>query len=155
MLILSVVTATLSWFSIFTRVSSLTLIKELFAPCDFNPTEGSLEAELCNPMNQTHVALMLFLAALLKFVLTVYTIGTKVPAGLFVPNLAIGACLGRAVGIGFELLVKEYGAVGLFSSCDSEGTVGGTCVTPGGYAMVGAVAMLGGVTRYLLCLTSV
>jgi len=44
-------------------------------------------------------------ALVFKLVITVFTFGMKVPAGLFIPSLAIGAICGRLVGIGMEELV--------------------------------------------------
>lgn len=43
---------------------------------------------------------LLFLALILKLVMTVFTFGIKVPCGLFIPSLALGAIAGRIVGIG-------------------------------------------------------
>jgi chloride channel 3/4/5 len=42
---------------------------------------------------------LLLLAAACKFALTAWTFGTMVPAGIFLPSIAIGACVGRAVGL--------------------------------------------------------
>jgi chloride channel 3/4/5 len=39
-----------------------------------------------------------------KCVITVFTIGIKVPAGLYIPSLCMGAIMGRIVGIGMEQL---------------------------------------------------
>lgn len=43
---------------------------------------------------------LLVLAFFLKLALTVFTFGMKVPAGLFIPSLLLGAIMGRIVGIG-------------------------------------------------------
>lgn len=43
---------------------------------------------------------LLFVAFFLKLALTVFTFGMKVPAGLFIPSLLLGAIMGRIVGIG-------------------------------------------------------
>jgi chloride channel 3/4/5 len=47
---------------------------------------------------------MLALALIFKCVITVFTIGIKVPAGLYIPSLCMGAIMGRIVGIGMEQL---------------------------------------------------
>lgn len=45
------------------------------------------------------IALMLIFVAIVKFILTLFTIGARIPAGLFMPSIVIGACIGRAIGI--------------------------------------------------------
>lgn len=41
----------------------------------------------------------LLLATLIRTVLVIVSYGCKVPAGIFVPSMAIGASFGRMVGI--------------------------------------------------------
>ena len=41
----------------------------------------------------------LFIATILRLGLVVISYGCKVPAGIFVPSMAIGATFGRMVGI--------------------------------------------------------
>lgn len=50
---------------------------------------------------------LLVLAFFLKFALAVFTFGMKVPAGLFIPSLLLGAILGRIVGIGMLSTLKK------------------------------------------------
>ena len=89
--------------------------------------------------------------------------GTRLPAGMFIPSLAgalsnlksitqssnvvpppsVGALVGRMIGFAMEMLQSEIGDTGFFSSC----TQTSRCITPGIYAIVGAAAVLGGVTR--------
>lgn len=87
---------------------------------------------------------LLVLALIFKLVLTVFTFGMKVPCGLFIPSLCLGAIIGRIVGIGMEQLAFNYPSIWLFSG---ECSTGKDCITPGLYSMVGAAAVLGGVTR--------
>lgn len=42
----------------------------------------------------------LLLALVLKLIMTIFTFGMKVPCGLFIPSLCLGAIVGRIVGIG-------------------------------------------------------
>ena len=44
------------------------------------------------------------LALIFKVLITIFTFGIKVPAGLFIPSLSFGAIFGRMVGIGMEQL---------------------------------------------------
>jgi chloride channel 3/4/5 len=89
---------------------------------------------------ETAIAL-LCVALVNKLVLTIFTFGVKVPAGLFVPSLAMGAIVGRVVGILIENMALQN--PDMFKHCDT----GKECIMPGLYAMVGAAAVLGGVTR--------
>jgi chloride channel 3/4/5 len=50
----------------------------------------------------------LALALLFKLVITIFTFGIKVPAGIFIPSLCMGAICGRMVGIGVEQFVFNY-----------------------------------------------
>ena len=75
----------------------------------------------------------------------------KVPAGLFIPSLCMGAIVGRMVGIGMEQFIYTYHDV-LPWFFQAECSNNGSCITPGLYAMVGAAAVLGGVTRMTVSL---
>lgn len=86
----------------------------------------------------------LILAFIVYLILTIFTFGMKVPCGLFIPSLCLGAIMGRIVGIGMEQLAYNYPKIWIFSG---ECSTGDDCITPGLYAMVGAAAVLGGVTR--------
>lgn len=43
---------------------------------------------------------LLTLAFVVYLILTIFTFGMKVPCGLFIPSLCLGAIMGRIVGIG-------------------------------------------------------
>jgi chloride channel 3/4/5 len=93
---------------------------------------------------------LLVLALIFKLVTTVFTFGMKVPCGLFIPSLCLGGIVGRIVGIGVQQLASSYPHIWIFGGeCASSDD----CITPGLYAMVGAAAVLGGVTRMtgMLC----
>lgn len=80
----------------------------------------------------------------------------QVPCGLFIPSLAMGGITGRIVGILMQQLAAKHPHLWFFdNSCGLPGQEG--CITPGLYAMVGAAAVLGGVTRmtgknFFLCI---
>ena len=67
------------------------------------------------------------------FFVAVVTFGGAYPAGVFVPNMLIGAALGRLFGFFAEILVPEA----------NKGT----------YALIGAAAQLGGFTRMTAAVT--
>jgi chloride channel 3/4/5 len=48
---------------------------------------------------QLSVAGMLIFVAVIKFILTSFSFGAKLPGGIWMPLICIGACVGRAVGI--------------------------------------------------------
>ena len=60
------------------------------------------------------------------------TFGIKVPAGIFIPTLGIGALFGRIVGEGVAWLYLMRPEWGMFRSCGGDGE----CIIPGMYAMV-------------------
>jgi chloride channel 3/4/5 len=79
----------------------------------------------------------------------IFTFGIKIPCGLFVPCLALGAITGRIVGILMELISFKNPDFFLF---ESECQKSANCIEPGIYALVGACAFLGGATRMTLSL---
>lgn len=88
--------------------------------------------------------MLLILALILKLTTTIITFGMKIPCGLFIPSLCLGSITGRIVGIGMQQLAFRYPHLWIFNGeCDSSDD----CITPGLYAMVGAAAVLGGITR--------
>jgi len=68
------------------------------------------------------------------FLCAVVAYGLAVPAGLFIPSMMIGASLGRLIGESMHKLAPDT-------------------VEPGLYALVGATAVLGGITRMTISLT--
>ncbi|KAG0006782.1 glycerol ethanol, ferric requiring protein [Modicella reniformis] len=69
------------------------------------------------------------------------------PAGIFVPSMAIGALFGRMIGLIVRATQVAYPGFVLFSSCKPDVP----CITPGTYAFLGAAAALGGVMRLTVC----
>lgn len=71
-------------------------------------------------------------------------------SGLFIPSMTLGAITGRIVGILFETLV--YYRPNFFLFARECSTADEQCVVPGFYAVIGACAFLGGVTRMTVSL---
>ncbi|XP_062373104.1 H(+)/Cl(-) exchange transporter 3 isoform X5 [Sardina pilchardus] len=158
------VTAVVAFPNPYTRQNTSELIKELFTDC--GPLESSQLCQYRSRMNGTSAYTdaagntastpgvysamwQLGLALVFKVVMTIFTFGLKVPSGLFIPSMAIGAIAGRIVGIVMEQLAYYHHDWFLFKEwCE----VGADCITPGLYAMVGAAACLGGVTRMTVSL---
>ncbi len=159
------VTALLAFPNEYTRMNTSELIYLLFNQCgvtnqagicDYvnrNFTNVNQEVSIAEAGPGVYAAMWeLALALVLKMVLTIFTFGLKVPCGLFIPSLCMGAIVGRIVGIGMEQLVYHYHEAlpwFLHGECAREGA---SCITPGLYAMVGAAAVLGGVTRMTVSL---
>ncbi|XP_070197620.1 H(+)/Cl(-) exchange transporter 4-like isoform X2 [Littorina saxatilis] len=160
-LVVTFITALISYPNQYTRMNSSELIRLLVSRC--GPED---EMELCDynrnlstphpyqssavASSGVHSALWkLFLALIFKSVITVFTFGLKIPAGLFIPSMAVGAITGRMIGIGMEQLVLANPSSPLFANmCEQD-----SChITPGLYALVGAAAALGGVTRMTVSL---
>ncbi|KAJ8405835.1 hypothetical protein AAFF_G00312720 [Aldrovandia affinis] len=157
-LVVTAVTAVLAFPNDYTRVSTSELISELFNDCSLLDS-----SELCDHGNATGgqagggpasrnlavTMLQLSLALVFKVVITIVTFGIKVPSGLFIPSMAVGAIAGRLMGVGMEQLAYYHHDSVLFRGWCSSGA---DCITPGLYAMVGAAACLGGVTRMTVSL---
>ena len=51
---------------------------------------------------------MLALAGIYKLVTVTFTYGIKIPAGLFIPSMYVGACVGRILGVLIEQVFLLY-----------------------------------------------
>lgn len=103
------------------------------------------------PGNKIDVAIWHLLWALLvQIILVTFTIGTRVPSGLIIPSISIGAITGRITGIFMEKLISNSQDVDMLKrACGVENE---HCVTAGLYAVVGGCAFLGGVSRMTVSL---
>ncbi|XP_041841478.1 H(+)/Cl(-) exchange transporter 5 isoform X2 [Melanotaenia boesemani] len=164
-LVVAALTAVIAYPNSYTRMSGAELISELFNDCSLldssqlcgykqpvNISETGAGNSLADrPAGQgLYTALwQLALALIFKILITVITFGMKVPSGLFIPSMAVGAIAGRLLGVGMEQLAYYNHDWLIFKGwC----TPGADCITPGLYAMVGAAACLGGVTRMTVSL---
>jgi chloride channel 3/4/5 len=50
----------------------------------------------------------------------VITFGIKLPAGIFIPTLGVGACAGRVVGIAMQWLQLNNPSFSLFNACGGD-----------------------------------
>ena len=87
------------------------------------------------------MALSLAFATVMRLFLVIISYGCKVPAGIFVPSMAIGASFGRMVGILVQALHEHFPHARLFKGCEPDVP----CITPGTYAFLGAGAALSGI----------
>ncbi|KAL0956550.1 hypothetical protein HGRIS_002688 [Hohenbuehelia grisea] len=139
-------TALMCFLNPYTRMGGTELVAHLFAEC--RTGSANTHSGLCvlDPGSFEHiwpVVSAILTAMLVKGVLTVITFGIKVPAGIFIPTLGVGACAGRVLGILMQYFQANHPTSGIFHACGGDLD----CVVPGLYAMVGAAATLSGVTR--------
>ncbi|XP_063930538.1 H(+)/Cl(-) exchange transporter 3-like isoform X2 [Zophobas morio] len=88
-------------------------------------------------------ACVLIISVAFTLILTALTFGIQVPAGIFIPSMSAGAMMGRLVGIFFQWLRRNSATLTRIFPCKNNSY----CINPGLYALCGAAAGLGGVTR--------
>ncbi|GAB7343267.1 hypothetical protein MBLNU457_1323t1 [Dothideomycetes sp. NU457] len=121
----------------FLRIDMTESMEILFLEC-----EGGHDYNgLCDKQNRWRMVLSLAIACILRTFLVIISYGCKVPAGIFVPSMAIGATFGRMVGILVQALHEAYPSSQFFSACQPDVP----CITPGTYAFLGAAAALSGI----------
>ncbi|CAF3193547.1 unnamed protein product [Rotaria socialis] len=162
--ILTLITAFICYPNLYLRLTMPELIRRLVGQCrvdnhmdlcDYErekPTgtaTSKLYSALAGP--GIHRAIwQLFWALIVQITLVIFTIGTKIPSGLIVPSISIGAIAGRLIGIITEQIAYQNQHLAILRhEC---GVSNEHCVTPGLYAVVGACAFLGGVSRMTVSL---
>ncbi|GJJ06281.1 hypothetical protein Clacol_000472 [Clathrus columnatus] len=140
-LLITFITTMLCFINPYTRMAGTELVYNLFEECH----KGESHKGLCpkTPDDIRPLILAIGIAMIVKAMLTVVTFGIKLPAGIFIPTLGVGACFGRIVGYLVQYLQWKRPDMPLFKHCVGDNS----CIVPGIYAMVGAAAALSGVTR--------
>ncbi|KAJ1844354.1 hypothetical protein LPJ73_005196 [Coemansia sp. RSA 2703] len=95
--------------------------------------------------------MLLGLALLNRASFAIITFGMKVPSGLVLPSMSIGALFGRLVGTYMEYLTRAYSGAEIFAKCPADSR----CVIPGIYALVGAGATLTGATHTTIAVVAI
>lgn len=140
-LIVTLVTALISFPNKFTRAQSSELVYTLFAECQAISDD---QFGICRTGAASGGVIVLLLeAAALGFVLASVTFGLQIPAGIILPSMAIGALYGRALGMLVQIWQQNHPDAVVFAGCEPDVP----CITPGTYAIIGAASALGGVTR--------
>ncbi|KAI9741529.1 MAG: glycerol ethanol, ferric requiring protein [Claussenomyces sp. TS43310] len=130
-------TAIICYPNMFLRIDMTESMEILFLEC-----EGAEDYHgLCEQKNRWRMILSLTIATVVRIFLVIISYGCKVPAGIFVPSMAIGASFGRTVGILVQALHEAYPTSVFFSACEPDVP----CITPGTYAFLGAGAALSGI----------
>ncbi|OAL54588.1 chloride channel protein 3 [Pyrenochaeta sp. DS3sAY3a] len=134
---LAVLTAIICYPNMFLRIDMTESMEILFQEC-----EGDKDYDqLCDRDQRWHMIGSLAIATIIRTLLVVISFGCKVPAGIFVPSMAIGAAFGRMIGIFVQHLHESFPNSAFFAACDPDGP----CITPGTYAFLGAAAALSGI----------
>jgi chloride channel 3/4/5 len=135
--ILAMATGVICYPNMFLRIDMTESMEILFRECE----GGHDYDQLCEASNRWHLVLSLFLATTIRTLLVIISYGSKIPAGIFVPSMAIGASFGRMVGIMVQALHEAYPQSRFFAGCEPDVP----CITPGTYAFLGAGAALSGI----------
>ncbi|KAJ7178489.1 chloride channel [Mycena crocata] len=151
-MLVTVITSAFCFLNPYTRMGGTELVYKLFAEC--RTGSGNTHSGLCviDPGSIEHiwpVVQAILVAMVVKGALTIVTFGIKVPAGIFIPTLGVGACAGRVLGIGMQWMQVRNPDSRLFQACGGDMD----CIIPGLYAMIGAAATLSGVTRTTISLS--
>jgi chloride channel 3/4/5 len=143
--ILAGATAIICYPNMFLRVDMTEMMEMLFLEC-----EGDQDYDgICEAKNRWSMVFSLFIATTLRILLVIISYGCKVPAGIFVPSMAIGASFGRMIGILVQALHESFPNSRFFSSCEPDVA----CITPGTYAFLGAGAALSGIMHITISVT--
>ncbi|CAR30818.1 hypothetical protein ZYGR_0P01200 [Zygosaccharomyces rouxii] len=136
---LAFITALICYTNEFLKLDMTESMGILFHECQSNDKASSFTHRLCQLDENTHVVSFLrilsslFIATLVRAFLVVISYGAKIPAGIFVPSMAVGATFGRAISLLVERFISGPGVI-----------------TGGTYAFLGAAATLCGITQLTL-----
>ncbi|KAJ2378593.1 glycerol ethanol, ferric requiring protein [Coemansia sp. RSA 2607] len=133
--VLALATGAVAYANRFTRRDMGELLGELLQEC-----KDGMPHALCT---QHGVGWALLGATVIRAVGTVLAYGCRVPCGIFVPSMAIGASFGRLVGVLAQSLQQTHPTWRMFAHCAPDSP----CVTPATYAFLGAAAAMCGVTK--------
>ncbi|KAJ5802729.1 uncharacterized protein N7503_005179 [Penicillium pulvis] len=143
--VLAGLTAILCYPNIFLKINMTEMMEILFRECG----GGHDYHGLCQEKNRWSMVISLAFATILRTGLVIISYGCKVPAGIFVPSMAIGASFGRMIGIMVQALHESFPKSAFFASCDPDVP----CITPGTYAFLGAAAALSGIMHITISVT--
>lgn len=93
--VLATITGFVSYLNHFLRIDMTEMMSILFRECEGGGDAGGL----CQASSQWSMVNSLLIATILRIGFIIVTYGAKVPAGIFVPSMAVGATFGRMVGI--------------------------------------------------------
>ncbi|RJE18790.1 Chloride channel [Aspergillus sclerotialis] len=143
--ILAGITAVLCFPNMFLKINMTEMMEILFRECEGDHDYNGL----CEAKHRWSMVFSLAFATALRILLVIVSYGCKVPAGIFVPSMAIGASFGRMVGILVQALHESFPDSAFFAACEPDVP----CITPGTYAFLGAGAALSGIMHLTISVT--
>ncbi|KAK0641646.1 chloride channel protein [Cercophora newfieldiana] len=135
--LLAAATAIVCYPNAFLRIDMTESMEILFLECE----GGEDYHGLCERNRRFANIFSLIIATVVRIFFVIISYGCKVPAGIFVPSMAVGASFGRMVGIIVQSLYDANPNHAFFSACSPDDP----CITPGTYAFLGAAAALSGI----------
>ncbi|KAL2889899.1 H+/Cl- exchange transporter 3 [Ceratocystis lukuohia] len=141
--LVALVTGIMNYWNMYTRLPVSELVFQLASPCEDDEDDSGLCPKAIEQIGP--IMLNLLTALLIKGFLTVITFGIKIPAGIYVPSMVVGALFGRVVGHVVQWSVVRWPEFGMWSQCAATSPV--SCIQPGVYGLIGAGSMMCGVTR--------
>ncbi|KAM3125342.1 hypothetical protein CJJ07_001540 [Candidozyma auris] len=149
-------TGVVTFWNPYTKQASSELVLDLATSCNSH----ELDTTLCPTNKNQFVAEFwrLLTAFVIKVILTFITFGLKVPCGIYVPSMVVGALFGRIFGMAIQLANKRFTIdeithIEVMNYICAENS--GECVDLGIYSMISAGAFMAGVTRMNITLVTI
>ncbi|AOA64970.1 Anion/proton exchange transporter [Komagataella phaffii CBS 7435] len=164
-ILVAFLTGILTFSNSATNRSTTELLTDLATPCEQGSSCPSFDNQLMVDGKRgvlDYVKLkqefgVLFGALWIKLILTAVTFGIKVPSGIYVPSMVLGALFGRLLAMFLQILCVKYPSLSLLLFDRTFKTIGEveTCVDFGIYAMIGAGSFMAGITRMNVTLATI
>lgn len=152
-LIIAGITGLITFSNPYTKSPIPELLYDLASPCfqsgDYSGDKGLCPIEFKNIPEELY---KLSIAFIIKVFLTSVTFGIKVPAGIYVPSMVVGALFGRIFSMSIQYVQTLYPRF-FFLNTICDGT--SPCIDFGIYAMISAGAFMAGVTRMNITLATI
>ncbi|CUM56859.1 unnamed protein product [Debaryomyces tyrocola] len=162
--LISLLTGLVTFWNPYTKQASSELVLDLATSCN---SQG-LDLSLCPVTHEQFVKELgsLIFALVVKMVLTCLTFGLKLPCGIYVPSMVVGALYGRTFAMfiqwsnyKYNLNLGDQGVNGLSTSvmrfiCSPDSS-NNECVDLGIYSMISAGAFMAGITRMNITLVTI
>ncbi|EGV60505.1 hypothetical protein PSN45_001742 [Yamadazyma tenuis] len=155
--LIAAITGIITFWNPYTKQATTELVLDLATPCS-----GEKDRTLCPTKGEEFIweSGSLLFALIIKIVLTFITFGLRLPMGVYVPSMVIGALFGRLFGTILEWINYTY-SLSLIEAPIGAGAVnlicqkGQNCIDLGIYSMIGAGAFMAGVTRMNITLVTI
>ncbi len=111
----------------YTRMGGTELVYSLFEECHGDTHSGLCIIDPGSFEKVWPIAKSILVAMIVKGGLTIVTFGIKLPAGIFIPTLGVGACVGRLMGIAMQWLQMNYPNLRIFKTCGGDANCENHC----------------------------